>query len=327
MNGTRFERHGAPDVIELFKVEKPIPTGGRAQIRVASVVANLADCRWRNGRTLRYCALSLRHAPGCDVAGEVTETGNVLCNFAAADRVVATANESYVEFTVADVSAYAFVQSGFEYIQATALPSPSLTDVEMVGVGVAPSTGPTVLVTGTTGNLGRFAATATGALGARVIAADRVSNMDKVRELRSDEVIDITGPSLTICASTMSPTRSAGGMSPTSVATLDRTTRSPLSQRRRSIPQAFEQHRRFPATIWVASASPASCRTSHRVRSPCLWQRHLPWLRLGMHSSSSRVIATAAGSFCCHKHPARLDDLSSPLTMSIRIAVSYAPNG
>jgi len=190
----QFERHGEPEVLEQVELEIPKAGPGQVQIRVAAAGVNPADYKWRNGFNLRYMPLPLPHVPGMDAAGVVTELGKGVTEFAVGDRVVASVNAAYAEYVVADVKACARLPDGVDFVQAAALPCPALTGVEMVEEGIAPSVGQTVLVTGATGGVGRFAAMAAKALGARVVVAVRGAYVDEVKALGFDEVVTFDAP-------------------------------------------------------------------------------------------------------------------------------------
>jgi len=190
----QFERHGEPEVLEQVELEIPKAGPGQVQIRAAAAGVNPADYKWRNGFNLRYMPLPLPHVPGMDAAGVVTELGKGVTEFAVGDRVVASVNAAYAEYVVADVKACARLPDGVDFVQAAALPCPALTGVEMVEEGIAPSVGQTVLVTGATGGVGRFAAMAAKALGARVVVAVRGAYVDEVKALGFDEVVTFDAP-------------------------------------------------------------------------------------------------------------------------------------
>ncbi len=76
-----------------------------------------------------------------------------------------------------------------DFAQAAALPCAALTGSELVEEGIQPKPGQTVLITGATGSVGRFAVKAAKDLGANVVAAVRPSYFDEARKLGADEVI------------------------------------------------------------------------------------------------------------------------------------------
>jgi len=185
----QFDRHGPPEVLKLIELDPPVAGPHQIQLRVIAAGVNPADFKWRNGFNLRYFPLPLPHVPGYDVAGEVSSVGADVAGFAVGDRVVATVGGAYAEYAVADARACALIPDAVDFVQAAALPCPALTGVEMVEEGIVPAAGETILVTGATGGVGRFAANAARRLGARVIAAVRDEYADEARSLGFREVI------------------------------------------------------------------------------------------------------------------------------------------
>ena len=193
MKAIRFDRHGEPDVLELVDIDTPQPAPGQLQIHVHAAGVNPADYKWRNGFNLRYMPLPLPHIPGYDVAGVVSGIGADVSGFAIGDRVVATVNEAYAEFAVADATACAKMPDQVDFVQAAALPCSALTGMEMIEEGLRPASGDTVLVTGATGGVGRFAAKAARDLGAKVVVAVRPAYVDEVRSLGFTDVVTFEG--------------------------------------------------------------------------------------------------------------------------------------
>ena len=194
MRAIQFKEHGAPEVLGFVELDLPSPGAGQVQVRVAAIGVNPADYKWRSGFNLRYYPLPLPHVPGYDVAGEVAALGEGVTSLKVGDRVAATVDSAYAEYVVAAEEACATLPAGVEFLQAAAIPCPALTGVEMVEEGIAPTSGQTVLVTGATGGVGRFAARAAQRLGARVIAAVRKDYFDEARALGFREVVDIRAP-------------------------------------------------------------------------------------------------------------------------------------
>ena len=189
MKAIEFDKHGPPEVLTLVEKALPLPGPGQVQLRVAAAGVNPADYKWRNGFNLRYMPLPLPYIPGYDVAGEITAIGKDVTGFAVGNRIVATVMSGYAEFAVANADHCALLPANVDFVQAAALPTAALTGVEMVEEGIAPADGQTVLVTGATGGVGRFAARAAQLLGARVIVAVRDDYAEEARGLGFKEVI------------------------------------------------------------------------------------------------------------------------------------------
>lgn len=191
MQVMQTDEYGPPEVLRLAEVMAPSAGPSQVQIRVVATGVNPADYKWRAGLLHAMAPLNFPHVLGYDVAGVVTALGESVSRFSVGDRVVATVAGGYAEVAVADEAACALLPENIDFVQAAALPCPALTGVQMVEEGIRPKKGETVLVTGATGGVGRFAVSAAAALGAHVVAAVRSSYLDQAQELGADEVIPL----------------------------------------------------------------------------------------------------------------------------------------
>lgn len=189
MWAVQFDTYGPPEVLHLAEMEAPQAGPGQVQLRVAAAGVNPADFKWRAGMIHAISAVSFPHVVGYDVAGTVSAIGPGVTRFGVGDRIVASVRAGYAEFAVAQEAACARLPEGFDAAQAAALPCAALTGVQMIEDAVRPRPGETVLITGATGGVGRFAVHAAIALGARVIAAVRPAYYDEARQLGADMVI------------------------------------------------------------------------------------------------------------------------------------------
>jgi NADPH2:quinone reductase len=95
----------------------------------------------------------------------------------------------YAEYALAPASGVAPIPDGMDFAEAAALPCAALTGLQMIDEHVRPEPGQTVLVTGATGAVGRFALHSARKRGARVVAAVRARHADEARALGADEII------------------------------------------------------------------------------------------------------------------------------------------
>lgn len=189
MKAVQFEQYGPPDVLHIAEVATPVPSASQVQIAVHAAGVNPADYKWRAGMLAAFIPLRLPHIVGYDVAGVVSAIGADVQGLAVGDRVAATVNAGYSEFAVAEAAHVAPMPAGMDFAQAAALPCPALTGLELIEEGVQPQAGQTVLVTGATGGVGRFAVKAANAMGVRVIAAVRRAYFDAAMALGASGVI------------------------------------------------------------------------------------------------------------------------------------------
>lgn len=195
MRVIQFDKYGPPDVLHLAEADTPIPGSGQLQLRVGAVGVNPADFKWREGMFRERVPLQLPHVVGYDVAGIVSAVGPGVSSIRVSDRIVASVRAGYAEFAIADEKACALVPDSLDLDAAASLPCAALTGVQMIEDAVKPRKGQSVLITGATGGVGRFALHAALALGAHVVAAVRPTYFDEARRLGADEVISLEGAS------------------------------------------------------------------------------------------------------------------------------------
>jgi NADPH:quinone reductase len=191
MKAIQFEQYGAPEVLHLAEVDTPSVGSGQIRVRVAAIGVNPADFKWREGMFRERVPLRLPHVVGYDVAGTVDTLGPEVTSFHVGDRVVASVRSGYAEFAIADEKSCALLPDGLDFASAASLPCAALTGVQMIEDAVRPRKGQTILITGATGAVGRFALQAALALGARVIAAVRPTYFDEARKLGAHEVVSL----------------------------------------------------------------------------------------------------------------------------------------
>jgi NADPH:quinone reductase-like Zn-dependent oxidoreductase len=191
MRVVQFDNYGPPEVLHIAEADPPVPGAGQLQIRVAAVGVNPADFKWRSGMLRGFVEVQLPHVVGYDVAGTVTTVGEGVTGFTPGERVAATVQRGYAEIAVADASACAKVPESLDLTVAAGIPCPGLTGVQMIEELVRPREGQTVLITGATGGVGRFAVHAALSMGARVVAAVRPSQFDEARKIGAHAVIPL----------------------------------------------------------------------------------------------------------------------------------------
>lgn len=193
MRAIQFDDYGPAEVMRLAEIDTPRPGPGEVRIKVAAIGVNPADYKWRNGMFRDVMPLTLPHILGYDVAGTVDAVGDDVTAFQPGDRVLArmgrTTQGGYAEFAVAPVDAVASLPDGIDFARAASLPTAGLTGIQLVEDHIRPAPSEAVLITGATGQVGRFAMLAARACGARVVAGVRRAQADTARALGADAVI------------------------------------------------------------------------------------------------------------------------------------------
>lgn len=191
------ERYGAPETLRIAEVASPVPRDGELLIRVRAVGLNPLD--WHLIRGTPYVvrlAFGLRRPrngrPGVDFAGVVESVGRSVAGFAAGDAVFGMARGALAELVCASAAKVAAKPPGIPFEQAAALPVAGVTALQGLRDKARLQPAQTVLINGASGGVGTFAVQIAKMLGATVTGVCGAKNVDLVRSLGADRVIDYT---------------------------------------------------------------------------------------------------------------------------------------
>jgi NADPH:quinone reductase-like Zn-dependent oxidoreductase len=199
----RFERYGPPDVLVVEDVPQPVPGKGEAAVRVHFAALNPLDAKLRAG-ALRY--LPLFQGPprglGSDFAGEIVAVGGGPTARHVGERVLGWAlpfarNGALAEVIVVPYARLLPVPPGVDMSVAATLPVAGGTALQALEDDVHVAAGQRVLLTGAAGGVGHCALQIAKRHGAHVVAVCSASNVEFVRSLGADEVVDYTAADVT----------------------------------------------------------------------------------------------------------------------------------
>ncbi len=187
MRAVAINQYGGPDVLELTDLPMPQVAGGQVLIAVRAAAVNPADGKWRAGMFEQIAPVPMPHVLGYDVAGTI-EAGS---GFAEGTRVVAMLNTftkgGYAEFAAVNASDVATIPDDMSFETAAALPTASLTGVQLVDKAVNAQAGNRILITGALGAVGSVAVWAALERGAHVIAGVREGRADDAKTIGASE--------------------------------------------------------------------------------------------------------------------------------------------
>ena len=190
--------YGTSEVLRLDEVEKPTPAEGRVLVRVRAVSVNPLDWHFMRGTPylMRMMGTGLRRPKdvrlGVDFAGTVEAVGSKVTRFAPGDAVFGGADGAFAEYvTVREAGAIAKIPEGVTFEQAAAVPIAGLTAFQALRK-MEVRAGEKVLVNGASGGVGTFAVQFAKALGTTVTGVCSTRNLEMVRGLGADRVIDYT---------------------------------------------------------------------------------------------------------------------------------------
>ncbi|HEY8806478.1 MAG TPA: NAD(P)-dependent alcohol dehydrogenase [Candidatus Limnocylindria bacterium] len=191
--------YGPPDVLALEEIEKPALDDDGVLLRVRASSVNKADAYRIRGVPWFVTAMMTRSfksappdlVPGTDVAGIVEAVGKNVTRFHPGDEVFGARSGAYAEYVrITEKSAIAPKPANVTFEQAGAVGIAGCTALQgLRDVGHLKS-GERVLINGATGGVGTFAVQIAKALGAHVTAVCKTSNVDLVRSIGADVVID-----------------------------------------------------------------------------------------------------------------------------------------
>ena len=191
-----IEETGGPDVLKYAEIPTPRPLAGEVLVQVAYAGVNTADWKNRQGLLAQYRPYRFPYIIGFDAAGIVAEVGEGVTEFAVGDRVFTPTNHgqggqgSYAEYAVASVDRVALIPNGMRFEQAAALPVAALTAWQALFDRGGLQAGQLAMIHGGSGGLGSFAVQFARWKGARVAATCSTPNVEYLRSLGVDRVID-----------------------------------------------------------------------------------------------------------------------------------------
>jgi NADPH:quinone reductase-like Zn-dependent oxidoreductase len=191
------DRYGTSTVLENRQIDTPQIESRQVLIRVRAAGVNPADWAVMNG--LPYIARPLygltrpkAAVRGTDVAGVVERIGPDVTRFRVGDEVFGSANGSYAEYATAEEDGLALKPTNLDFRQAATVPMAGLVALQALRDHADVRPGQRVLINGASGGIGTFAVQIAKALGAEVTAVCGTGNLDLVRSLGADHVVDYT---------------------------------------------------------------------------------------------------------------------------------------
>jgi len=190
------------DVLQIAEIEQPAIGADEVLVKVRA--AGLDRGTWHLMAGMPYAArlaVGLRApknpVPGLDVAGVVVAVGSEITRFQPGDDVFGVSKGSFAEFAAARESKLARKPSNLSFEQAAAVPVSGMTALRGLSDVGHLQAGQKVLIVGASGGVGSYAVQIAKALGAEVTGVCSTKNLDLVRSLGADYVIDYTNEDYT----------------------------------------------------------------------------------------------------------------------------------
>jgi NADPH:quinone reductase-like Zn-dependent oxidoreductase len=196
-----YDKYGSPDVLELREAAKPAPNADEVLVKVLAVSVNPADWHSMRGKPLFSHAtlgwLRPKHRIlGVDIAGKVEAVGSGVTRFKPGDEVYANLLDhgfgGFAEYASVPVDVMALKPANLSFEEAAAVPMAAVTALQGVGHHGAVQPAQSVLINGASGGVGTFAVQIAKSYGAEVTGVTSTRNIDLVRSLGADHVVDYT---------------------------------------------------------------------------------------------------------------------------------------
>lgn len=197
-------RYGPPSVLETCEVGIPLPGRGDVLVKVGAAAVHPGDYFVMTGEPyVVRLAFGLRRPrqgiPGRDLAGVVVAVGKDVTALRPGDKVFGWSTAgTLAEYACVPASNLVSMPASVSVVEAAAVPTSALTALQALRDIANVRPGQTVLVTGASGGVGSFAVQIAKAFGAEVTGVCSARNVELVRSLGADHVVDYTRADFTL---------------------------------------------------------------------------------------------------------------------------------
>ena len=186
-----------PRALEIRDTEQPTPNDDEVLIKVRAASVNPLDYHLLRHPFIRRVMSPLMSKlkitqPGRDVAGAVEAVGNNVTQFKLGDAVFGSCDGAFAEYACASASGLAMKPENITFEQAASVPVAGLTALQALRDKGKLQSEQKVLINGAAGGVGTFAVQIAKWLGAKVTAVCSTRNLEMVRSIGADRVIDYT---------------------------------------------------------------------------------------------------------------------------------------
>ncbi len=208
MKAIIFDKYGSADVLQLREIDKPVVNDDNVLVRIRAASANPIDWHFMTGLPylLRMQSGLLKpkiNGLGADLAGQVEAVGKNVTRFRPGDEVYGEVDgevpgkplldlSSFSEYVCVSENSVVPKPANLTFEQAAAMPVAALTALQGLRDQGEIQAGQKVLINGASGGVGTFAVQVAKSFGAEVTGVCSTRNLDMVRSIGADQVIDYT---------------------------------------------------------------------------------------------------------------------------------------
>jgi len=201
MKAIIYTKYGPPDVLKLKEVEKPILKDNEVLVKVHAASVNYSDWAFVRGKPFFIRMYQGLLKPkntilGADLAGRVEAVGRNVKQFQPGDEVFGDISEcgfgGFAEYVSVPENALALKPTSMTFEEAAAVPQAAVVALQGLRNKGQIQPGQKVLINGASGGIGTFAVQIAKSFGAEVTGVCSTRNLDMVRSIGADQVIDYT---------------------------------------------------------------------------------------------------------------------------------------
>ena len=197
MKAIVYREYGPPDVLRCEEIDKPTPGDSEVLLQVRAAALNPYDWHFMRGepyaiRLMAGIGKPKNNRIGADVAGIVESVGRNVTQFKPGDAVYGVCQGAFAEYVCIAETKLVKKPDGISFEQAASIPIAGLTALQALRDKGKIQPGQAVLVNGASGGVGTFGVQIAKAFGAKVTGVTSTRNVELVRSIGADDVIDYT---------------------------------------------------------------------------------------------------------------------------------------
>ena len=197
MKAINYYNYGSPDVLRFEEIQKPTAGDNEVLIKVRAASVNPLDWHFMRGTPYFLRMMAGLRKPkdrrlGVDVAGRVEAVGKNVTQFNPGDEVFGSCRGAFAEYVCTEESALVKKPDNLTSEQAASVPVAAFTALQGLRDKAHIQSGHKVLINGAAGGVGTFAVQIAKSFGAEVTGVCSTKNVEMVRSIGADHVIDYT---------------------------------------------------------------------------------------------------------------------------------------